>query len=127
MSAEKQSYRGLAWTSWVLVVAFLIFAVIPFLGFLSWFLVWPIVLIVLIQAIVILTRGGTAQGIFLILISVFVLPLWAFFAPIISSAIVTPVVENLEDPGIENLMEGIEVPLDPDGLPDGLSDEIPPE
>jgi len=122
MSAEKQSYRGLAWTSWVLVVAFLIFAVIPFLGFLSWFLVWPIVLIVIL-AIIILTRGGTAQGIFLILISVFVLPLWAFFAPIISSAIVTPEVEHLEDPGIENLMEGIEVPLDPDGLPD----EIPTE
>ena len=123
MSAEKQSYRGLAWTSWVLVVAFLIFAVIPFLGFLSWFLVWPIVLIVLILAIIILTRGGTAQGVFLILISVFVLPLWAFFAPIISRAIVTPEVEHLEDPGIENLMEGIEVPLDPDGLPD----EIPTE
>ena len=123
MSAEKQSYRGLAWTSWVLVVAFLIFAVIPFLGFLSGFLVWPIVLIVLILAIIILTRGGTAQGILLILISVFVLPLWAFFAPIISSAIVTPEVEHLEDPGIENLMEGIEVPLDPDGLPD----EIPTE
>ena len=119
MSAEKQSYRGLAWTSWVLVVAFLIFAVIPFLGF----LVWPIVLIVLILAIIILTRGGTAQGVFLILISVFVLPLWAFFAPIMSSAIVTPEVEHLEDPGIENLMEGIEVPLDPDGLPD----EIPTE
>ena len=123
MSAEKQSYCGLAWTSWVLVVGFLIFAVIPFLGFLSWFLVWPIVLIVLILAIIILTRGGTAQGVFLILISVFVLPLWAFFAPIMSSAIVTPEVEHLEDPGIENLMEGIEVPLDPDGLPD----EIPTE
>jgi hypothetical protein len=119
MSAEKQSYRGLAWTSWVLVVSFLILAVIPFLGF----LVWPIMLIVVILAIIILTRGGTAQGIFLILISVFVLPFWAFLAPIVSSAIVTPPVEDHEDPGIDDLMEGIEVPLNPDALPD----EIPTE
>ena len=121
MSTEKQSYRGLAWTSWILVAAVLILGVIPFISFFGWFLVLPIMLVVVILAIIILTRGGTAQGIFLILISVFVLPLWAFFAPIVSSvvfsALTSEPVENHEDPGIEDLMEGVEVPLDPDALP----------
>ena len=110
MNPEKPSYSGLSLTSWLFVGIFAVLAVVPFLGFLGWILVWPVMLVVVILAIMILTRGGTAQGIVLILISIFVLPFWAFFAPVISSVIASPAIEEHEDPGIDNLLEGVEVP-----------------
>lgn len=109
MEPEKKSYRGLTLTSWIFIVGFIILAAIPVLGFLGWILVWPVMIIVLILAIITLTRGGTAHGIILILCGVCVLPVWAIFAPIISSAIFGAKVEAIENPGIP---AGLDIPED---------------
>lgn len=115
MTLEKKSYRGLTLTSWFLIVGFIILATIPVLVFLGWILVWPVMIIVLILAIITLTRGGAAHGVVLIICGVCVLPVWAIFAPIVSSVIFGSIVDEIENPGIEELMEGIDVP-EPDDL-----------
>lgn len=109
MTPKKKSYRVLTFTSWIFIVGFIILAAIPVLGFLGWILVWPVMIIILILAIITLTRGGTAHGIILILCGVCVLPVWALFAPIVSSSILGATVEAIEDPGIP---AGLNIPED---------------
>ena len=62
-----------------------IISLVPVLGCGSWFLVWPVALATFIMAFVILTRGGKAQGILLIIASILIIPL-ALLAPVITTA-----------------------------------------
>jgi hypothetical protein len=74
----------MALTSWILIIATGLLAIVPVLGYVSLLLVWIIAPLVIIFAIVILTRGGTGQGIFLILLAVLLVP-WSFLAPTVST------------------------------------------
>jgi hypothetical protein len=71
-------------TSWILLIFTGLLAIVPLLGFISALLVWIVAPLVIIFAIVILTRGGTGQGIFLILLAILLVP-WSFLAPTIST------------------------------------------
>jgi hypothetical protein len=76
----------MAITSWILLIFTGLLAIVPLLGYASALLVWIVAPLVIIFAIIILTRGGKGQGIFLIVLAILLIP-WSFLAPTISSVI----------------------------------------
>ena len=85
-AVPAKSYQGMAVTSWILIIVTGLIAIIPVLGYISLLMVWIIAPLVIIFAIVILMRGGTGQGIFLILLAVLLVP-WSFLAPTVSTLV----------------------------------------
>lgn len=84
-SAKK--YKGMAITSWILMIITCVIAIVPFIGFASWVIAFVVIPLVIIFAIVILTRGGTAHGIILLIAAIALMPCWLFLAPILSTAV----------------------------------------
>jgi hypothetical protein len=80
-------YTGFAVTSWILIVLTCLFAIIPVIGFATWIFALVVVPLTLIFAIIILTRGGKAQGIFLIIASVILMPCFLLIAPVVSTVL----------------------------------------
>ena len=80
-----KDYRGLTKTSWILLSIACLVSLIPFVGFASWFIAGPVFLATFILSIIILTRGGTLQGILVMLFSMFVAPVIVICAPFVSS------------------------------------------
>jgi GYF domain 2 len=74
-TAQKGGYKTLSLVSWVLLGLTFFISFIPFLGCGSWILAWPVAVAAIIMGIIILTRGGTMQGIFIILAGVLIVPL----------------------------------------------------
>src|SRR5947208_2293588 len=71
----RSGTRTLAVVSWVLLGVTLVVSLIPFLGCGAWFMVWPVAIACITMGIITLTRGGTAQGIFIILGALLIVPL----------------------------------------------------
>ena len=71
---------------WILLAGTLVISLIPLVGCGTWFLVWPVALAAIILGIVVMTRGGTGQGIALILAAIVLVPV-ALVAPILSTAL----------------------------------------
>jgi hypothetical protein len=95
--------KTLAVVSWVLLGATFVVSLIPFLGCGAWFLVWPVAVACIIMGIICLVRGGTAQGIFIILGAILIVPL-CLFAPLVSIALFGGTVERKQETQImENL------------------------
>ena len=61
-----KSYKGMAITSWILMIVTCLLSIIPVIGFATWVIAFVVIPLVIIFGIVILTRGGTGQGIFLL-------------------------------------------------------------
>src|SRR6266404_8240081 len=80
----QKSYKGMAITSWILIIFTGLLAIVPVLGYISLLMVWIVAPLVIIFAIIILMRRGTGQGIFLILLAILLVP-WSFLAPTIST------------------------------------------
>ena len=76
----------MAVTSWILIIATGLLAIVPVLGYVSLLMIWIIAPLVIVFAIIILTRGGTGQGIFLILLAILLVP-WSFLAPTVSTLV----------------------------------------
>lgn len=103
--ATGSGARTLSMVSWILLGVTLVISFIPILGCGSWILMWPVAVAVIIMGIIVLTRGGTGQGISLILGAVLLVPL-SFLAQFASLALFgnalsedrkyeTQIVENL--------------------------------
>lgn len=90
-----KSYKGLSVTSWILIIATGLIAIVPVLGYASALLVWIVAPLVIIFAIIILTRGGTGQGIFLILLAILLVP-WSFLAPTVSTLLLGASISSQE-------------------------------
>ena len=75
VQAPRSNYKTLAVVSWVLLGITFVVSIIPFIGCGAWFLVWPVAVAAIIMGIVILVRGGTGQGILVILAAVLIVPL----------------------------------------------------
>ena len=80
----QKSYKGMAITSWILIIFTGLLAIVPVLGYISLLMVWIVAPLVIIFAIIILMRRGTGQGIFLILLAILLVP-WSFLAPTVST------------------------------------------
>ena len=84
---DPAAYRALSIASWILIILTCGLSLVPLLGFASWVIAVPVFLATFIMAIIILTRGGTLQGILLLLTSILFGPGIVAVAPFISSAI----------------------------------------
>lgn len=85
MHHAAQDWRGLAKTSWILIALACLLSVIPVLGFASWFIAGPIFVATFVMAIMIMSRGGTGQGLILLGASMFAAPAFVICAPFVSS------------------------------------------
>jgi hypothetical protein len=102
-AGSSAAYKTMARIGWILLGATLLISFIPILGCGMWFLVWPVAVTAMILGIVVMTRGGTGQGIALILAAIVLVPV-ALVAPILSTALfgnladqkkATQIMENL--------------------------------
>lgn len=73
--AKLADYKGAARAGWICFGIGLVASLIPVLG---WFFMGPMMLVTLILGIVVIVKGGTSQGIALILCSLIVIPLTGF-------------------------------------------------
>ena len=80
-------YTGFAVTSWILIILTSLISIVPVLGFGSWVLALIVIPLTIIFAIVIITRGGKAQGIFLLIASIVLMPCFLLVAPIVSTLV----------------------------------------
>lgn len=77
--------RSLVIASWVLIAIVCFVSLIPFIGFGSWLIAGPILFITLIMGIIVLSRGGTLPGLFILLTSLIAAPIFIVVAPFVSS------------------------------------------
>jgi hypothetical protein len=102
-AAPRGPYKTLSLVSWVLLGLTFFVSFIPFLGCGSWLLAWPVAVAAIIMGIMVLTRGGTVQGILIILAGVLIVPLsflgqfasLALFGGAVDRQQQTQVLENL--------------------------------
>jgi hypothetical protein len=89
--------------SWILLGATLLISFIPFIGCGSWIIVWPVAVATIIMGIIVLTRGGTAQGILIIVAAVLIVPI-SFVGQVASLALFGSTMERKQETKImENL------------------------
>ena len=82
-----KSYKGMAIISWILMIVTCLIAIIPVIGFATWIFALIVVPLVVIFAIVILTRGGTGHGIVLLIAAIVLMPGWLLLAPVVSTLV----------------------------------------
>ncbi len=80
-------YRMHARVAWIIMAIVAVIAVIPFLGFASWLVAGPMLLVSFIMIILVFSKGGVAHGLALLACQIVVMPLIVIFGPFISSAI----------------------------------------
>jgi hypothetical protein len=102
-----QSYTGMAVTSWILIGLTALLSIIPVLGFGAWLLAFIVIPVVLILAIVVLSRGGTGQGIFLLITALILLPGFIFVAPLASTLILGASVSEHEKTQEKQIMDNL--------------------
>lgn len=102
-----QSYSGMAITSWILIGLTALLSIVPVLGFGAWLLAFVVIPVVLILAIVVLSRGGTGQGIFLLITALILLPGFIFVAPLASTLILGASVSEHEKTQEKQIMDNL--------------------
>src|SRR4051812_42419692 len=103
VQAPRSNYKTLARVSWALLGITFVVSIIPFIGCATWALVWPVAVATIIMGIIILVRGGTVQGIMVILAAVLIVPL-CLFGQFLSLALFGGTIERREQTQImENL------------------------
>ncbi|MEY2494495.1 MAG: domain 2 [Verrucomicrobiota bacterium] len=68
------SYKTLTTVSWVLLGLTALISLIPFVGCGAWVLGWAVAVAAIIMGIIVITRGGTGQGIMIIVGGVLIVP-----------------------------------------------------
>ena len=82
---NEQPCSGPARAGWVLLFVTCGISVVPFVGFGAWLIAAPVLLTTFILSIIVLSRGGTAQGLNLLFMTIIGAPLFISIAPLISS------------------------------------------
>jgi uncharacterized protein YdbL (DUF1318 family) len=80
-------YRMHARIAWILMAIVAVIALIPVLGFASWFIAGPMLLVSFVMIILVFANGGVAHGLALLACQIVVMPLIVIFGPFISSAL----------------------------------------
>lgn len=101
-----KSYKGMAITSWILLIFTGLLAIVPLLGFASALMVWIVGPLIIIFAIVMMTRGGTGHGIILIILALLLFP-WSFLAPTISTLLLGASVSAQEQAQEKQIIENL--------------------
>ncbi|MEP6635873.1 MAG: hypothetical protein ABJB97_04045 [Acidobacteriota bacterium] len=82
---SPRSYKGLAITGWILIVGTCLLSLVPTIGFATWIIAFVVIPPVLVFGIIVLTRGGTAQGIIVIICAVVLTPTFLVLAPVVTT------------------------------------------
>ena len=70
-----------------MIVVICLIALIPAVGLLTWFIAFPVLVATFVLGIIALTRGGTLQGVLILLVSVIAAPVFLLIAPMASTFI----------------------------------------
>ncbi len=81
------SYKNLVLISWILLGGTALLSIIPVLGCLSWVMFIPIFIATVVMGFITYSRGGTRDGVLILVASIIVLPAFTFIAPIITTAL----------------------------------------
>ena len=82
---DGQARSGPARAGWILLFVTCGISVVPFVGFGAWIIAVPVLLTTFILSIIVLSRGGTAQGLLLLVMTIIGAPLFISIAPLIST------------------------------------------
>jgi hypothetical protein len=82
-----QDYGKLVLISWILLGATALVSLIPVLGCVSWVLLVPVFIATVVLGVMILLRGGTNQGVMILVTAVVILPIFAIVAPVLTTAL----------------------------------------
>jgi hypothetical protein len=80
-------YKNLVLISWALIGVTALLSIIPLLGCFSWVMLIPVVITCAILGVMTLQRGGTTEGVLILIAAVVVLPLFTIIAPILTTAL----------------------------------------
>jgi len=83
--APSSEYSGMVKAGWILLGLTTFLAFIPVFGFGTWLVGGMIALVTITLAIIILARGGTRDGILLLMVTFFVFPVAVFLGPLVST------------------------------------------
>jgi hypothetical protein len=87
--APQQNHQAnpkkLILASWLMIGVTCLVALIPGIGFLTWIIAFPVLLVTFILGILTLTRGRTMQGVMILLTSLIAAPVFLVVAPIITT------------------------------------------
>ncbi|NNE94175.1 MAG: hypothetical protein HKN23_21210, partial [Verrucomicrobiales bacterium] len=96
-----QGYASAVAWAWILLFGTCVFSIIPILGCAMW-LVAPVTIIIsVILAITAINKGGTTQGVLILVASLLIVPVFVFIAPIITTAMFGEAVEQVETEQLE--------------------------
>ena len=88
--APQQNHQAnpkkLILASWLMIGVTCLVALIPGIGFLTWIIAFPVLLVTFILGILTLTKGRTLQGVLILLMSLIAAPVFLMVAPIITTA-----------------------------------------
>lgn len=84
--APASSYKTLTKVSWLLLGLTALVSLIPFVGCGAWVLGWAVAVAAIIMGIIVITRGGTGQGIMIIAGGVLIVP-FALLGQFVSLAV----------------------------------------
>lgn len=87
ITIHDKPYRMHARVALILMAVVAVIALIPVLGFASWFIAIPMLFISFVMIILVFAKGGVAHGLALLACQIFVMPLIVIFGPFISSAL----------------------------------------
>lgn len=82
-----QNYKGVALAAWIIIGVTCFIALIPAIGLLTWFIAIPVLLATFVLGIIAITKGGTLQGVLILLVSLIVAPAYLLIAPMASTFI----------------------------------------
>ena len=85
-TTKPTSPKGLIIASWIMIGGTCLIAMIPGIGFATWLIAFPVLLVTFILGIIALTKGGTLQGILILLTSLIVAPIFIAIAPLVTTA-----------------------------------------
>lgn len=83
----QPGYKNLVLISWGLIGVTALLSIIPILGCFSWVMLIPVVITCVILAVLTLQRGGTTEGVLILIAAVVILPLFTIIAPIVTTAL----------------------------------------
>ena len=85
-NGKMQSPKKVILAGWLMIGVTCLVALIPGIGFVTWLIAAPILLVTFILGIVALNKGATTQGVMILLASLIVAPLFLFVAPFVTTA-----------------------------------------
>jgi GYF domain 2 len=92
--SEGQAYSGPARAAWILLFITCGISIVPVLGFAAWIVAAPILLAAFVLSIIVLSRGGTAEGLMLLLATIVGAPLVIAVAPVVSSMLAAAIASS---------------------------------